>query len=74
MNESGSQPRSFIFTQQLQDEWNRCYRADCDERPADRSPLLSGELFRKQQVPTGFAEIVSNDLPVITTAQVLRAN
>jgi len=41
--------RSFVFAEQLQHEWNRRYRADGDQGPADRSPLLTAQLFRKQQ-------------------------
>src|SRR5207247_3832148 len=41
--------RSFVFTEQLQHEWDGRYRADRNQRPADCSPLLSGQLFRKQQ-------------------------
>src|SRR5882762_7878698 len=41
--------RSFVFSEQLQHEWDRRYRADGNQRPADCSPLLSRQLFRKQQ-------------------------
>ena len=41
--------RSFVFTEQLQNEWDRRYRAHGNQRPADCSPLFSGQLFRKQQ-------------------------
>lgn len=45
--------RSFLFTQQLQREWDRRQRADGDQRPADRSPLFRAQLLRQQQRDAG---------------------
>ncbi len=45
--------RSIVVTQQLQRKWYRRQRADGDQRPADRSPLLTAQLFRKQQRDAG---------------------
>src|SRR5881394_3128541 len=45
--------RSIVVTQQLQRKWYRRQRADGDQRPANRSPLLTAQLFRKQQRDAG---------------------
>ena len=40
---------SLVVTQQLQRDWDCRERAHGNQRPADSSPLLTRQLFRKQQ-------------------------
>jgi len=48
-----TKPGSFVVTKQLQNEWDRRYRADRNQRPADCAPLFTAQLFRKQQRDSG---------------------